>query len=307
MDVLAEVLSTTRVGAAIYGRVELSAPFAMRFDRVNKAGFHIVQRGACWLNPAGRAKPAALAEGDVVLLPRGWTHTLADQPGIDGAPYGAVIAAQSLRPPTAPPSVVLLCGAYAFDRDEPHPLLAVLPQVMRANLGGDGTHSALRAVTDLLAAEVGSSAPGAETASRRLLDLLFLYVLRDWLSRQPEGSAGWLGALREPVTARALVTLHEAPARDWTLASLSRAVGVSRATLARRFTDLVGEPPLAYLRGWRMTLAAQALRERDVSLSALAAQVGYASDVAFHKAFTRERGITPGEYRQRHRTWTASA
>ena len=80
MDVLAEVLSTTRVGAAIYGRVELRPPFAMRFDRVNKAGFHLVQRGSCYLVPAGRGAPLELVQGDVVMLPRGWTHTLCDRP-----------------------------------------------------------------------------------------------------------------------------------------------------------------------------------------------------------------------------------
>jgi AraC-like DNA-binding protein len=306
MDVLAEVLATTRVGAAIYGRVELSAPFAMRFDRVSKAGFHLVQRGACWLTPAGRARPIALSAGDVVMLPRGWSHTLSDRPGVEGEPYGAVIAEQTRRPP-APPSAVLLCGAYAFDRDETHPLLAVLPQVMHAQASVPGASGELRAVGELLSAEVGSSAPGAETASRRLLDLLFLYVLRDWLARQDEGSAGWLGALREPLTARALAALHEAPARAWTVDALARASGVSRATLARRFTELVGEPPLAYLRRWRMTLAAQSLRERDLPLSAVAEQVGYESEVAFHKAFARERGVTPGAYRRRHRAPVASA
>lgn len=299
MDVLAEVLSTTRVGAAIYGRVELCAPFAMRFDRVSKAGFHVVQRGSCWLTPAGRASPIALAPGDVVMLPRGWTHTISDRPGAEGSPYGDVLAEQSRRRPTAPPTAVLICGAYAFDHDDPHPLLAVLPQVMHAPTAGVGATSPLRAVTELLSAEIGSTEPGAETAARRLLDVLFLYVLRDWLSRQPERAAGWLGALRDPATQRALAALHEAPARDWTLPSLARAVGVSRATLARRFTGLVGEPPLAYLRRWRMTLAAQALRERALSLAELAERVGYTSDVAFHKAFTRERGVTPAEYRKR--------
>ncbi|MFT3766862.1 MAG: AraC family transcriptional regulator [Minicystis sp.] len=299
MDVLAEVLSATRVGVAIYGRVELRAPWAMRFDRINKAGFHIVQRGSCWLRPAGRASPILLAPGDVVMLPRGWTHTISDRPDADGEPYSTVIADQARRRSPGPPSTTLLCGAYAFDDDAPHPLLGVLPHVLHAP-AGDGGSARLGAVAQLLAAEIGSSDPGAETVARRLVDVLFVYVVRDWLARQPDRAAGWLGALRDPPTQRALAALHEAPARDWTLPVLARAVGVSRATLARRFSALVGEPPLAYLRRWRMTLAAQALRDRDVSLGELATRVGYASDVAFHKAFTRERGCTPAVYRRRH-------
>jgi AraC-like DNA-binding protein len=292
MDVLAEVLATTRVGAAIYGRVELRAPFAMHFDRVDKAGFHLVERGSCVLTPA-RGAAIALHQGDVVMLPRGWTHTIADRRATTGIPYSQVLVEQAKR--QGAPTAVLICGAYAFDHDQPHPLLAVLPDVMHAVATGS-----LRSVAELLSSEIGSAAPGAESAARRLLDVLFLYVLRDWLGRQPEGAAGWLGALRDPTTERALTALHQAPAREWSLPRLAKAIGVSRATLARRFTKFVGHAPLAYLRQWRMTLAAQALRERNASLAELATLAGYESEAAFHKAFTRERGVTPGAYRRIH-------
>lgn len=296
MDVLAEVLATTRVGVAIYGRVELRPPFAMAFDRVNKAGFHVVQRGQCWLTPA-KGKPVLLNQGDVVMLPRGWTHTIGDRPGLRGTPYGDVVKEQARRRQT-PPTAVIVCGAYGFDDDSPHPLLGMLPEVLHVPCGDVGMPSALRVVAELLISEIGSSLVGAETASRRLLDLLFIHVLREWLASQPEGAGGWLGALRDPPTQLALVALHRAPARDWSVESLARTVGVSRATLARRFMSLVGQPPLAYLRRWRMTLAAATLRARDVPLQVLAEQVGYHSEVAFHKAFTRERGVTPAVYRR---------
>lgn len=299
MDVLAEVLSTTRVGATIYGRVTLRAPFAMRFDRRNKAGFHVVQQGSCWLSPP-KGPPLALQQGDVVMLPRGWDHTISDRPRASGVPYAEVVAQQARRS-EGPPSAVLLCGAYAFDDDAPHPLLGILPPILHAPGQGVAPSSAVRVVAELLSSEIGSGAPGSETAARRLLDVLFLYALRDWLSKQPEGSAGWLGALADPPTQRALAALHSAPARDWSLEGLARNVGVSRATLARRFSQRVGEPPLSYLRRWRMALAAQALRERDLSLGQLAESVGYTSEVAFHKAFTRDRGVTPAEYRRAHR------
>lgn len=303
MDVLADVLASTRVGAAIYGRVELRAPFAMRFDRTNKAGFHVVQRGACWLVPTGRAEPIALAQGDVAMIPRGWSHTISDRPAPPkGAHYAEVVAAQRAAKDRSPPSVVLLCGAYEFDQSEPHPLVALLPQVMHAtSLAplGAAQRSSLRPVVELLSEEIGSGKPGAETIARRLVDVLFLLVLREWIDRQPIGGAGWLGALRDGNTQRALAALHGEPSRDWSLETLAKASRTSRATLARKFTALVGEPPLAYLRRWRMTLAAKTLRERDVSLAELASELGYQSDAAFHKAFSRERGIAPGEYRRR--------
>ena len=131
--------------------------------------------------------------------------------------------------------------------------------------------------------------------------MLFVYALRGWFEDAAREATGWLGALRDAATARALGALHAEPARPWTLASLAGEVGVSRATLARKFRQLVGEAPLAYLRRWRMTLAAQSLRRRDASLAELALEAGYDSEAAFHRAFTRERGTTPAEYRKAER------
>lgn len=301
MDVLAEVLATTRVGAAIYGRVELRAPFAMRFDRAQKAGFHVVERGRCVLalarrgdGPGGGAR-VELGEGDVVMLPRGWTHTLSDRGVATGAPYADVLAAQRGQR-GGPPAAVIACGAYAFDHEAPHPLLAALPPCL--HVPAASAPPALRSVVALLSAEIGSDEPGAPTAARRLLDVLFVHVLRAWLARPGATPGAGLGALRDPPTLRALAALHADPARAWSLPRLARAADVSRATLARRFTHHVGEAPLAYLRRWRMTLAAQALRETGLSVPEVAERVGYTSPVAFQKAFTRERQVTPAAYRR---------
>jgi AraC-like DNA-binding protein len=91
--------------------------------------------------------------------------------------------------------------------------------------------------------------------------------------------------------------LHNNPAASWTVASLAAATGVSRAALARRFTDLVGEPPMSYLTGWRLTLAADLLREPEATIGAVARQVGYGSPFALSTAFKRVRGISPQEHR----------
>ncbi len=121
-------------------------------------------------------------------------------------------------------------------------------------------------------------------------------MLRAWL-HETAGAAGWSGALADPVTARALAAIHGDPARAWTVEQLGAAAGLSRAAFARRFTSLVGEPPLTYLTRWRMTTAAQLLRESDRPVAQVAAAVGYGSAFAFSKAFRREYATTPGGYR----------
>jgi AraC-like DNA-binding protein len=133
-----------------------------------------------------------------------------------------------------------------------------------------------------------------------LLDMLLLYILRAWLDERPHhGSAtGWAAALGDPAVSAALQEIHNDPARPWTVEGLGARAGLSRAAFARRFTALVGRPPLAYLTWWRMTTAARLLRRSDAPLHVVAEQVGYSSEFAFANAFKREYGIAPGRYRR---------
>nr|WP_246001678.1 helix-turn-helix transcriptional regulator [Allorhizocola rhizosphaerae] len=127
--------------------------------------------------------------------------------------------------------------------------------------------------------------------------MLLLFVLRAWFDEQPDARGGWAAVLRDPAIVAALEGIHREPARAWTVEELARLAGLSRSAFAKRFTALVGRPPLAYLTWWRMTTAARLLRSSDTSLRAVAAKAGYASEFAFAKAFKREYGTAPGRYR----------
>jgi AraC-like DNA-binding protein len=95
-----------------------------------------------------------------------------------------------------------------------------------------------------------------------------------------------------------LALLHDRPGAQWTLETLAREVHVSRATLARRFAEEVGEPPLAYLSSWRMHVAAQRLKHTTEPVESIAREVGYTSEYAFNRAFSRHLGHPPGRYRR---------
>lgn len=101
---------------------------------------------------------------------------------------------------------------------------------------------------------------------------------------------------RASLSNRALRMLHNNPAHPWTLADLAAACGTSRATLARRFAELVGEPPMSFLAGWRLSLAADLLRKPDATIGAVARQVGYGSPFALSTAFKRFHGVSPKEH-----------
>jgi AraC-like DNA-binding protein len=297
VDVLSDVVSAARTGRPHSGRVTKSAPFAERFPPVPSAGFHIVLQGTCWLFPS-QGEPIALGPGDVAFLPRGSVHGLADEPS---TPVSGVHDGRNDETPAdRPPTVVMLCGAYLLDKSAPHPLLNDLPEVIHLPTRV-GRHRELRAAVELLGVELDSDArPGSDTILLTLLDLLLLYILRAWFEEQRvsgHSATGWAAALHDPAVAAALRAIHGDPSRQWTVEELGAQARLSRAAFARRFTHLVGQPPLTYLTWWRMTTAARLLRASDAPVNTIAQQVGYSSQYTFTHAFKRQYGSPPGSYR----------
>ena len=182
----------------------------------------------------------------------------------------------------------LLTGTYVLDGE-------VGGRLLRAPGGGRRARGGAREPADR-AARV-RDAPGQEAVLDRLLDLLLIAALRAWLSRADAHAPGWYSAHADPVVGHALRLIHDDPAHGWTVASLAHEAGVSRAALARRFTDLVGEPPMAYLAGWRIALAADLLHEPGSTIGSVADQVGYGSPYALSTAFKRLRGMSPKAHR----------
>ncbi|MCM3885544.1 AraC family transcriptional regulator [Frankia sp. R82] len=298
MDVLTDVLAVLESGPTLCVRTRAHAPWGLRFGGNQGFGFHVVLRGTCWLTVAGE-QPLALRAGDVVLLTGGGEHALADDPATPAVTFrmdpdrqARRIGHQHLAGSPAGAQTVLLSGAYRIDPRRPHPMLAALPDlVYLSNRRRHGLHTAV----DLLGAEVEEQAPGAEAIITTLVDALLVYILRAWGDEHP---TGWSRALTDPAIGPSLRRIHQDPARSWTVEQLGAEAGLTRATFARRFTALVGEPPLTYLTRWRLTTAARLLRQRDLPLSAVAHHVGYTSEFAFAKAFKREYGLAPGAYRR---------
>lgn len=303
MDVLSDVLAVMRTGEPRSARVEWNAPWAQWFAPVpGAAGFQVVVHGTCWLIRAD-AEPVPLTAGDVVFLPHGQGHALADSPAtpIDTQacdPDDPAFAERYAdRPATGTgPKTVTLCGAYRLDPARTHPLLSSLPEVVHlpARLDRD-----LRAVVELLCAELERPRLGTDALIPALLDALLLYILRAWFDeRASTAETGWAAALRDPAITAALHAIHSDPAHPWTVASLAARAGLSRAPFARRFTEKVGRPPLTYLTWWRLTLAARLLRDTDAPLRVIAGKSGYTSEFAFAKAFKRHHGVAPGRLRR---------
>jgi AraC-like DNA-binding protein len=308
MDVLSDVISVARTGRPRSAYVRWHAPWGQQFVSVpGSAGFQVILEGACWLL-SPRAAPLRVGAGDVLFLPHGSGHTLADHPATavtpactpDDPELPESYASDSVdRLGQGGPVTVVLCGAYQLDPSRTHPLLLTLPDLI--HLSADPIrHPELHAAVRLLAAEVSNPRLGAGATVPALLDTLLMYILRIWLAEQPTrpSTTGWATALNDPSVTAALDAIHRDPAAPWTVAKLAAEAGLSRAAFARRFSALIGQPPLGYLTWWRMTTAARLLRATEGPLRSIAAQVGYTSEFAFANAFKRTHGLAPGAYRR---------
>ena len=277
----------------------------VRIADVPGAAFHAVNAGTAWLilenHPIQR-----LAPGDILLLPTGTRHRLASDPGHPCQPFDHAAAREALanggilRAGEEPYGTRILCASYRLDPAVATPLLTLLPTLIHPRADpGDPLADLVR----LLAHEIQRPRPGAATALNRLLDLMLIHVLRAWLADADPHRLrpSWLAALRDPAIAAALAALHDDPARPWTAEALAGHIAVSRATLARRFTALVGDTPNGYLTRRRMDLAAHRLRGTTDPIAPIARSVGYTSEYAFNRAFTRVHHLTPGRYRAHHK------
>ena len=172
-------------------------------------------------------------------------------------------------------------------------LLAALPSVLVVSAADIAGH-----VMDLVLGEIQRDEPGQQSVLDRWLDLALITTLRAWFDRPESHAPGWYQAQSDPVVGLALRLLHEEPAHPWSVVELAERTGVSRASLARRFSGLVGEAPMAYLTGWRIALAADLLRETNDTVESIARKVGYASAFALSVAFKRVRGTSPTAHRR---------
>lgn len=281
-------------------RLEATAPWGLSVEAGEYAYFGTIYEGVCWLTTEFHSGPILLSEGDCFILAPGSTLVLRD------APTTPVIDIPQLLDKTNHRKIRLggggaqtriIGGRFKFSQGRSEPLLDLLPGMVHVPAGFART-AALSTTLELLAAESAEPAPGSPVVLNRLADVFFIHALRAYLGSDPTGDTAWLRALTDPQIGAALKAMHEKIEHPWTVVALASLAGMSRSAFASRFKELVGQGPLEYLTRWRMYKAGRLLRDEDKTLFEVANSVGYESDGAFHKAFKRVLGVTPGEYRR---------
>jgi AraC-like DNA-binding protein len=191
----------------------------------------------------------------------------------------------------------MVCGFLESAELMSSPVFRTLPEIFVERVADQSLSASLSATVGDLLARTDATTPGTEAILSRMMELLFVEMLRRHASRLPDGSKGLLAALHDPVVGRALGLIHADPARRWTTDSLAREAGSSRTVLGERFKALLGKPPIEYLTGWRIQIAADRLRNGRDGIARIAADIGYESEATFSRAFKRVTGMTPGHWR----------
>lgn len=313
-DSLTQILLGLRLEGVEYGRCVMHAPWAVAFPAQRSARFHFVAGGGAWLRTPGtewlRLKP-----GDAVLIPRGALHIMASSPEVPAIDIDTLARQQvadniylvrgegvAFPQPAAGGKApdVMFCGALRFNLDPLHPLVAMMPDVMRA---GDLAQRdpAVPALLEAMEREVAMDRIGACGILARLADVLAASIIRAWVECACSDATGWIAAVRCPSIGKVLAAIHAQPERDWRVEDLAEVMGASRSRFAEAFTRTVGETPARYVAKLKMFQARRWIAQDGMRVSAAAERLGYDSEASFSRAFKRIIGHPPGTARAEHR------
>jgi AraC-like DNA-binding protein len=320
MDALSEVLAVIRLTGAMFLEMELreqwsylTAPARAIADVLMPEAdhvipYHVLLEGTCHARLLD-GEFVQLSAGEVVMFPAGDRHVLATASDASRQLAPTEITGETLsclkrneilpfRSGRTGRETRIVCGYLACDRRLAEPILLSLPRLLKVSMRDGSTVAWVQSSICFSVAQSVSGRPGSAMILARLSEVLFAEAIRQHMDNLPPQESGWLAALRDRYVGRALALIHQQPAHPWTVDALAHKVALSRSALGQRFTALVGQPPMEYLRRWRILLAARHLSESGRTIVDIAADVGYESEAAFNRAFKREFGAPPAAWRR---------
>ncbi|BCA61283.1 AraC family transcriptional regulator [Sphingomonas sp. HMP9] len=289
IDPLSDVLNVLGARVARRTRLEASGGWAFAFPAVDRLKFVALLRGSQWMLLPG-CVPQVMNEGDVCLLGR-TAYAVASHPA-EPPMDGQALYAECDVARVGGDDTIGIGGSVTFGAGSADFLLDMLPAFMivpRSSPSAD----AVATILTLMSREIDRDRIGSEIVSARLADVLLVEAIRAYACRVDVPHIGWLGALSDVRLGRALRAIHDEVAKPWTVSGLAGVAGMSRAAFSAEFTRLVGQPPLTYVRTWRLTLARAALTRGDATVASIANKIGYTSQSAFGHAFRRAFGYPP--------------
>jgi AraC-like DNA-binding protein len=289
-DLLSELLRSVRLSGE---RIDAYAPpptFSIGFADIGS--LHIIEEGEPVLRIDGDPHVKYLSCGDVVLLPRGDAHHISD-----AGKRAHAIGRAGTEEKDVPEHARWLCGTFTIGDPQASHLLGSLPAVIILRGDRGPALEGLEVARRMLVFEMQSPSQGSAVMVGRILDLIFIQILRAWAAGT-DVEPNWLAGALDPQTGPALSAIHRDPGHDWTVEELARACNLSRSAFAARFATHVGKPPATYLAHVRLDAATHLLRDTSLQVTLIAKNVGYTSEAAFSRAFKNRYGTPPARWRQ---------
>lgn len=314
-DVLSDVLRGVRLTGAVFLNGRFTEPFGVLTPKSFDASlpmahfrhtsvFHLIASGGCMIELASGERRKIVA-GDILLLPFADQHKFwsGDPPTMAFAPEivrkGPIDGMWTVNYGGGGVETRMVCGFIESSEFMFAPLFRTLPDLLVEHTASEKVGALIASTVREVMMLAESATPGSQMMLGRLMEMLFVEVLRRHAERLAgSNGTGLLAALNDAIVGRALQRIHMEPARRWTAADLAREAGASRTVLAERFNALLGRPPIDYVLSWRIQLAADRLRNSRETIGAIAADVGYESEAAFNRAFKRVTGFSPGRWRE---------
>jgi AraC-like DNA-binding protein/mannose-6-phosphate isomerase-like protein (cupin superfamily) len=301
MDALSTVLEATRLRSVVYSKFPLAAPWGLDVVQDENSQFWRLVSGSCTVgSPDGRI--IELAPGDLVFVPHGSAHWIADKSTSLRMPSPEFVKARRAGIPVfnnGGDVTTLIAGHFEFDYQPLHPFLKDLPTIIHIRQYVTENQLLLKQVTQLMLEELNNEKPGSRVMLKSLSEIMFVNIIRAYLDLEHSGpGCGFLSALNDPRISKALKLMQDSPQNDWTLESLASEIGMSRSVFFNQFKKLVHETPLSYLTNWRIRQAQRLLMTDNSNISEIAANVGYQSESAFNRIFKSKTGQSPAAYRR---------
>ncbi|PHS69271.1 MAG: hypothetical protein COB23_06525 [Methylophaga sp.] len=294
MDVLSAILKLLRLKASVYFHANFCGAWSLHPPESNKATFHIIQRGTCWLHMADDSDPVTLRSGDLIFFPRATKHIITDTS--ESPPKSLELGIIS-DPDSVGPTTKIICGHFEFESNLVNPILTALPDVIHIRSDDPENAVWLDSLIGFIYRETESDSLGSTAVVDKLCDVLFVQIIRSWINKK-ETDQGFLAALADPQLYQALQQFHSSPHAAWSVELLAAKAGMSRSAFAKRFQSIMGITPMYYVAHWRMQRAHEMLVTSNKSIAQIAEYFTYQSEASFRKAFKQHMGIPPGAVRK---------
>ncbi|MEO3402559.1 AraC family transcriptional regulator [Mucilaginibacter sp. CAU 1740] len=299
MDALSTILNAINLKSVVYSKFPLAAPWGLDIVKDENSQFWRLVSGNCMIgSPDGSI--IEMAEGDLVFVPHGSAHWIADKSTSLRMPSPQFVKHRRDGIPVFNRDgdiTMLIAGHFEFDYHPLHPFLKDLPAIIHIRQYATENQVLLKQVTQLMLEELNNDRPGSSVVLKNLSEIMFIHIIRAYMEQAPPNT-GFLSALNDSRISKALKLMQDSPQHDWTLESLALEIGMSRSVFFNTFKKMVHETPLSYLTNWRVRQAQKLLITENGNISEIAANVGYQSESAFNRIFKSKIGQTPAMYRR---------